>query len=138
MKTETLELSHKISELELRIREQDDTIHFLETSVSVRDVARIKALEDLLKARGRKIQDLEIDLRSKINVINDLEIDLDRKQHEEDDLKEDRKARSAVEVTAMREIVAALPDPAHETYDQFVFRRNLRVVFTALGFEELP
>jgi uncharacterized coiled-coil protein SlyX len=138
MKTEALELSHKISELELRIREQDDTIHFLETSVSNRDAARIKALEDLLKARGRKIQDLEIDLRSKKSEINDLEIDLDRKQHEEDDLKEDRKARSAIEVTAMREIVAALPDPARETYDQFMFRRNLRILFTALDFDELP
>lgn len=138
MKTEALELNHKISELELRIREQDDTIHFLETSISTRDAARIKAMENLLRSRGDKIQDLEIDLRRKNNGITDLEIDLARKRNEEDDLKEDRKARCAVEVTAMREIVAALPDPAHETYDQFVFRRNLRIVFTALDFNELP
>ena len=136
--SEASDMSRKFYELELRVLEQDETIYALEKSVSQRDAARIKAFEDLLKARARKIEDLESEIRSKDYEINDLESDLDRQKHEDDGLQAERKVRLAIEVVAMREIIAALPDPARETYDQFMFRRNLRILFAALGVDVSP
>lgn len=138
MANEASDTSRTIYELELRVREQDETIYALEKSVSQRDAARIKAFEDLLKARARKIEDLESELRSKDSEIYDLEAVLERQKREDGELKDERKTRLAIEVVAMREIIEALPDPARETYDQFMFRRNLRVLFAALGADVSP
>ena len=135
--SETPELNRKISELDLYVKEQNETIYALEESVALKDEARIKALEDLLKAKANEIRDLKSEIRSKNSEIEDLEIALDRRKHEEDSVKEARKVQFSIEVDAAKEIVAMLPDPVSETYDQFMFRRNLRILFTALGIDVL-
>lgn len=124
----------RISELELRIREKDSEIRFLEETSAERDKARLRALGDLLKKRDIEILELKSEIKSKDYEIDDLESDLSRQEREYDKvLEKEHKTRLAFELVAMREIAAALPNPATETYDQFMFRRNLRILFTSLG-----
>lgn len=129
--------NEQIALLERRIKEQDDEIHFLETSLTQRDAARIKKLENFLKEQAQKIQELKTELRSKEYAINELEIEVDRKRHDYSQYKDERADLIASEVAAAREIAAALPNPISETYEQFVFRRNLRTLFTVLGVGNL-
>ena len=133
MVNEVQDMKRKIFELELRIQEKDSEIRFLEETSAERDKARLRALEDLLKKKDVEIRDLKIDIRSKDSEIEDLEITIGRKDREYDEVEDVRRTRLTFELVAMREIAAALPDPTTETYDQFAFRRNLRVLFTALG-----
>lgn len=138
LKNKDCELSHKIALLEYRIQEQENIIHDLETSLTQRDAARIKALEDLLKERGRKIQDLKSELSDKESEIQELEMEASINTRNDREQEQVTMVAKKEIWAAARYIVEALPDPARETYDQFMFRRNLRIVFAALGFEELP
>lgn len=89
-------------------------------------VARVAELEAIVAKKDREIQDLEDDVEDKDSEIADLESQVNELERNSFDVIGDQ------EMAAMRAIEDALPDPSRETYEQFEFRRNLRVIFDAL------
>lgn len=89
-------------------------------------VARVAELETLLTKKDREISDLEDEVKEKQSDINDLEFEVEKREKHWESSIGDR------EQAAMQAIMDALPNPAYETYAQFEFRRNLRIVFDAL------